>query len=483
MDASETSPLLSREPTHSFPSISGALLRLGDRVGRTSIEEVCPRDLGDVCKETAFRLIVLLELRTKKLRQKPHSDVWNNWVQLATNENDIARLDEQVVNAWVLFLDGYRTTAEIEQVLWTAFAVNDDSSRRVRVVDLLNLDCPSQLICHDVVILSLANFWKYGSSREVAARTNFSSGIGLRYDAICTPRVLHGMDLVAHLVYLGVLVSYVMHPPTEPTISSTSLELDYIGPREILLMLFSSSILIRPWTIFNLPFAFTLLMFLSSLRAGGVPFAGSASFNILLLCFAFHVFQLHFPRSPSPLFLFKVHQSLPFAGFLAHGFSHIILPITLFFIPVSLLGISWLSMALAETFFSPFALAPTPIETRNTVLFMIFAVCAAILCSLFVFVVQGRGLDTNASGWDVYSPTVGREARASFVQAVIAYSSPYTFPAPFSLLHALLISGPSFLLVNCLRFRLPFAQAEKILWRMTVGPVGLVFALAMWLLP
>jgi hypothetical protein len=91
-------------------------------------------------------------------------------------------------------------------------------------------------------------------------------------------------------------------------------------------------------------------------------------------------------------------------------------------------------------------------------------------------------LDPDTTGWDAYSSEVGRAARASFVRAVILYSSPYTFPAPFSLLQAVLITGPSFV-VNSLGYRLSFAQAEKILWRMTVGPLALFCGLLVACLP
>ncbi|KAF7356810.1 hypothetical protein MVEN_01016400 [Mycena venus] len=485
----ETTPLLNGQPAATraihpaslFPSISGTLLRLEDHIDRVSIQDVCPRNVGDICSETAFHILVLLELRARKLRQKPSADIWNRWVDAATNDRDLHQLNEQVVNTWVLFLDDYRTPREIEQVLWTSFLISDDSARRVRVVDLLNADCPSQLICHDIVLLSLANLWKNGLSRDGALQMDSAARIGLRFDAFCTPRALHFMELVCHLAYFGLLVSYVMRPPFEPIISRT--RLDYIGPREILLMVFSSSILIRPWTIFTVPFAMTLIIFLFSLPA--VPFASDISFNFLLLAFVFHTFQLHFSSPPSPLYLFKVDHSLPFAHFLGHGFYRIIFPLTLFFVPIFILGTSWLSMALADTFFTDpafISLLPTPMQTRTTVLFMFFALLAAFCSSLFIFVVYGRHLDPNASGWDAYSSAVGLAARASFVRTVISYSSPYTFPAPFSLLQAILIAGPSFVL-NRLGLHLSFARAEKILWRTTVGPLGLVSAVAVALLP
>ncbi|KAJ7257881.1 hypothetical protein B0H12DRAFT_1322705 [Mycena haematopus] len=487
MPPQETSPLLRQPPTNgvavqseTFPSVSATLLRLGDRVDRSSIDDICPRS-ADICIEYAFRLVVLLELRARKSRQKPNLDIWDRWADNATTENDLHQLNEQVVNAWVLFLDEYRTPLEIEQVLWTSFLVSDDSARRVRVVDLLNVDCPSQLICHDVVMLSLADLWKNGHSRRVPSHMDSSTRVGLRYDGLCTPRALHFMELVTHLAYFGLLVSYVMHPPFEPIISRTRLE--YIGAREILLVVFSSSILIRPWTLFTIHFAMTLLIFVFSFPA--VPFASGVSFNFLLLAFVLLCFQLHMSSPPSPLYLFKVDLTLPFAHFLANGFYCIIFPLVLFFIPIFILGTAWLSMALEDTFFAEpafISLLPTPIQTRTTVLFVFFTLLVAMSCSLFIFVVQGRHLDPDASGWDAYSSKVGLAARASFVRTVISYSSPYTFPAPFSLLQAVIITGPSFVFSR-LGFQLSFAQTEKLMWRATVGPVGLVCAFVVALLP
>ncbi|KAJ6625011.1 hypothetical protein B0H10DRAFT_2005340 [Mycena sp. CBHHK59/15] len=460
MPASETSPLLDRESSQTFPDISGVLSRLGDRVDRVSVEEFCPRGVGDVCKETAFRLIVLLQSRAR-LRQQPSSDIWNHWAQTKANAAELDRLSEQVNNVWVSFLDEYRTTGEIEQVLWTPFNVSQ-GGRTVRVVDLLDADCPSELIAHDLIILSLANLWKHGPSPDETV---------LR--PACTPRVLHAIDLATHLAYFGLLVSYVMHPPSRPIIFRAILE--YVGPREILLMVFSSSIFVRSWTLFNAPFVITLLMFLSCLPS--VPFPENASFNVLLLCLALHILQFHLPRAPSPLFLFKPYHTLPFAVFLAKGFSRLIFPIA----PISSRCSFWTFFTTPTlTIFT--LLAPTPMQTRTTVLFGFSGLIVAIGCSLFIFAVYGRGLDTPVSQWDTYSSTVGRKARVAFVRTVVSYATPYTFPAPFSLLQAVLISWPSFVFTR-LGFRLPFAQAEKVLWRMFVGPVGLLFAVIMLLMP
>ncbi|KAK7031337.1 hypothetical protein R3P38DRAFT_2922914 [Favolaschia claudopus] len=485
MPPSESSPLLSRQMAQvghpqpsDFPTISETLLRLGDRVDRVSVEDVCSRNTADICSETAFRLLVLLELRARKqLKQKPSTEIWNCWAKNLASESDLRQLNEQVASTWIMFLDEYRTSMEIERVLWTSFLVSDYSPQRlVRVVDMLNADCPSQLISHDVVLLSLAKLWRHGPSRVASSETETMAPLGPRYDALCTPQALHFMELATHLAYFGLLVSYVMHPPF--VVSWTRFEL--IGPREILLMVLSASVLIRPWTIFTIPFAMTLSIFLFSLPA--VPFAYDVSFNILLLAFVFHTFQLHFSSPPSPLYLVKLHRSLPFVHFLAHGLYRIILPFAIFFAPIFILATVWLSMALQDTFLVGPLSIPTPMVTRTTVLFMFFTLIAAISSSLIVFITQGGRLDTDASGWDAYGIHVGLSARASFVRTVITYSAPNTFPAPFSLIHAVVIAAPSFV-VRRLGLRISFDRAEKLLWRVTVGPVGLVCALVVYFLP
>jgi hypothetical protein len=66
------------------------------------------------------------------------------------------------------------------------------------VVDLLNAECPSDLICHDVVVLSLTNLWKNGSSCRAVDST---AQIGLRYDSLCTPRLVT-FSISVHLQFL-----------------------------------------------------------------------------------------------------------------------------------------------------------------------------------------------------------------------------------------------------------------------------------------
>nr|GAT55066.1 predicted protein [Mycena chlorophos] len=451
----------------SGPCIDDALL--GDTL--ESVEGSIPRTL-DICNATAFRLAVLLQLRTYKLRRKTSvDDVWTRYTDSTSRLHDIQQIEGQIRVVFDEFIAEHRTTQEIERVLWSPFSISAHSSKQLRVADFLtSTDCPPQLACHGVVMLSLDRLWRRGPCEGGPLRPANEHS---RLDQFCTPRVLHCLDLITHLLYFGVLVSYVMHPPYETAgENEEDTEIQRTGWREILLVILSASILCRPWNIFKIPTLVLFIVFLLHLPT--VPFAGGWGFDVLLVCFAMHAFQFHFPAAPSPLFFFK--RSLPFAAFLVDGFYRVILPFLLFFLPIFVLITTWLSIALSETFFSPLSLIPTPIQTRTTVLYLFFALASVISCSLFVLVVQGRALQ-DTGGWDGYSPSVGRSARASFAKAVMVYSTAFTFPAPFSLVNVLLLHVPALFWTMILRRPLvAISEAQKLLWRLTVRPFALPIA-------
>ncbi|KAF7317972.1 hypothetical protein MKEN_00885600 [Mycena kentingensis (nom. inval.)] len=484
MSDSESSPLLGfrNAPSYSpFPTIQTAIHNLGPHPDRAVIDDIIPAGVDDSVG-TSFKLVVLLQLRANKLNppRYPDSDVWTRWNDATIAEVQVEELDRYLRHTLDDFLFHPRTSLQLERLLWTPFLQADDSSRASRVVDFL-ADCP--LLSHDVVMLSVDHVWRHGPQLSGPLRGSDSAS---RFDEICTPRVLHAVDLVAHLFYFGVVVSYVMHPPYETVLDEDDdPEIQRTGWREIVLVIFAAAILTRrPWAFSKVPTLTLFIVFLANIPS--VPFAGSASFDILLLCFALHAFQFHFPTTPSPLFLFK--RSLPFAAFLVDGFYHIIIPPIMFFLPIFILITTWLSMALSETFFMPTSLAtliPTPIQTRTTVLYLFFILVSAISSSLLIIVVHGRNIDPTARGWDTYGDNVARRARASFVRAVMAYASPHTFPAPFSLLNTLFVIFPSLVWTRLLGRPLValFSQAEKQLWRWTVCPFAFVCWCIFYFLP
>lgn len=273
---------------------------------------------------------------------------------------------------------------------------------------------------------------------------------------------------------------YLIYPPaSRPVINKFTLQRH--GAREILLLLLPLSYLARPWTERNVPFLIITIAFLSCLPT--VPSPGDTAFNGLILGFAFHIYQLHLPTTPSPLFLLEFGRSLPLSTLLCKAISRIFYPALIFFLPVFLLSLFMLSFSLADTFLiaQSYILSPAPIQTRAASLFFLFLVISLLAPSLFILAIKFP-TDMPASTshpdyWDRYSKAIGLEAHRAFVQAVVSYSHPYTFSPPFNLLHLIAIRVPLFVLKICGRPPSPrLAKLERILWRITVGPIAIVVA-------
>jgi hypothetical protein len=130
-----------------------------------------------------------------------------------------------------------------------------------------------------------------------------------------------------------------------------------------------------------------------------------------------------------------------------------------------------------------FHLLPSPIETRIGLLAMLgIGIVLLIPALLTPLVLTGSFLQRIHPGrsWDRYSEAVGLEARKYFVRAVIAYSTPHTFPPPLNLL-PLVLQLPSATLRTHGDPSSALAVLERLLWRITVGPVGaVVFLLLFW---
>lgn len=283
-----------------------------------------------------------------------------------------------------------------------------------------------------------------------------------------------------------ILIHFVLYPLSRPIITNS---LQYTGPREFVLILYPMTSLARPWSLSTTPFLLVFLALLVCLPT--VPFPGDTTFTILLLALAFHLWQLHSSCTPSPIFLFPVEKGLPLRTFLGQSTSRILFPALMFFLPVLLLTAFLLSISLADTFLQVIylhfsSLGPAPMETRSALLtlFGVETLLLAISLSILALSFSSRALppDRPADAWDHYSTPVGLDARRSFARAVAAYPTPYTFPPPFSIIRLLLIQVPSvvFHLIG-LDSLYPYLETvERILWRITVGPVALVVA-GLWL--
>ena len=292
---------------------------------------------------------------------------------------------------------------------------------------------------------------------------------------------MHG---IAQLVQLGLLISYVLRPPSRPTILVTR-PLEYYGPREIFLFVILVSLTISHIpSALALPHIITLLALLTTLPS--VPFPEDGAFQWLLLAIGVQILQLHIPHVSPAFSLFNPKQMLPIALFLQNGFSQIIKPMLLF-IPVFLFSTFLLSYSLADpmglmnVLTSMSTLTPMPTRTFSLALWLV-VLFAIIVSSL---VVAATLPADGSTGWDRYGQRTGITARRLFFRIVATHSSPTPFPPPFNLLHGLIIRLPRLIvrIFTAGRQELDTRVGNQYLWRIVVAPVALVIKGLLFVLP
>lgn len=275
--------------------------------------------------------------------------------------------------------------------------------------------------------------------------------------------------------FLALLCHYLLHPYEKPHTWDNIFE--YFTLRECFLVFLPFSFAMRAGTRPSTTSLLVPLSFLFSLPYPPSP--GDFSFTVLLWGFFLHVLQLHLPNPPSPLFLLPKRRALPFAVFLSQRLSSILYPVMLFFLPTFLLASFLLSISLVDTFGVLFIYRwtqgilqlPSPTETRLALFTFFVTVVGLTVFSAFALATSPDSHVEVSHSWGQYSEQIGLTARKSYYRAVKLYSGPHIFPPPFNILHLLVIRIPGFLL----RTRLPVA--EKILWRITVGPFVVLSAL------
>jgi hypothetical protein len=289
-------------------------------------------------------------------------------------------------------------------------------------------------------------------------------------------RVVHAVDILLQLGYLGLLSHYVLHPPERPIIAN----LDSAGAREVLLIIYSTASLLSPPTLLIAPFVLVSGAFLFSLPA--TPFPGDTSYSILLGALLLHVLLLHLPRFPSPNFLISPQATLPLATLLWHQFTRTLYPCILFYFPATLLASFFLSIALEDSIpHIPlvFTFAQTaPMETRVVFCALWFILVFLMIISSVLLLLFSTTLPSQTiSPWDKYSMAVGIQSRRIFASAVATYSVPYYFPPPFNLLQILFVHIPQ-VLSRFFGWKLSQVteQIEGVLWHLTTGLIVFVVA-------
>ncbi|KAJ3990532.1 hypothetical protein F5890DRAFT_21836 [Lentinula detonsa] len=421
-DPTEETPLLQDEYAGSLPFLRDSLLRL-ESISLDDLNQIdllCPSQLSNHrALRASFSLLVLLLFREKKTQKKAvQYSPWDDWKDEALTDQWIQTIDENIELLWTTFLGEFCSSQDIELILWTEFRI-DKRGKPLRVIDFVSKQ----------------------------------------------PRLLNDRVMELSLLYRWKRAFY-------------SLPLEYIGSREIVLLVLSISAILHSWTT-SMPFALTLLAFVFKLPSA--PFPSDFAFNILLLSIALLLVQLHLPFSPSPFLLFWPERSLPLAVLIVNGILGTTLKVLMFFLPVLLLTILFLSYALSDVFLlSSFAHGPAPMPTRE--LFFILAVFTFIsmVLSVFILVPIFPTPARKSASWDQYSVSIGHKARVQFYHSVIRYSKPYPFPPPFNILHWVLISVPAHALPY-FDISISFLFVlQKILWRVVVGPFVVIISARSW---
>ncbi|THH21456.1 hypothetical protein EW146_g89 [Bondarzewia mesenterica] len=385
-------------------------------------EEALP-SLPTITEETSFKLLVLLQLCLLCKRSKfVGNDVWESWSKEQDAVNNVWRLERRILNTWTEFIEPGRSSKEIEECLWSAFPLEEGNSCLLRG--------------------NVEHTWRHGKAAPPEA--SFLDRNIQRYDAQATPCVLHAVDMLLQLGYLGILIHYILRPPQLPVITLYS---SRIGAREILLIIYSAASVCRTWTSYSMPFILVSSAFLFSLPS--FPSSGDTSYIVLLVAFILHILLLHLPRPPSPNFFVKSHVSLPLSTLLWYEFTRTVFPVFVFYLPALLLSSYLVSISLIDSiphFPRVAGLISAPMETREAFLALWTILACFVVISTSLLVLFSASLlslpQRPSSPWDRYSQPVGLQARRIFVSTVTAYSTPSFFPPPFNLLQFIFIRLP-----------------------------------------
>jgi len=332
---------------------------------------------------------------------------------------------------------------------------------------------PPEFLSHPIVEAVVMKCWKYGVKAESPQRRSLIE----RFDALSTPRVLHLIDIMGQLAFIGSLIHYLLYPPR----FFITLEQYEQGPREIFLTFMSAASLARRLSIHTLPAILVWPAFRLTLPS--VPLPGNTSFCVLHVAFLLQLILLHLPNSPSLPVAINPKHAIPLSTVLLHGATSLFIPVIFFFLPVLLLATYLVSASLADTFLLVLPKhLDVPIDSRFSFFILFITVIVLLLGALGITSAMFPTLASSSastSKWDRYSREIGLRARRTFAEALVQYED-YRFPVPFNVLQFLVR-------VPCVALSLlghpvtPYMELmERVVWRVSVGLVGAVVS-GVWL--
>jgi hypothetical protein len=147
--ATESTPLILRPstvhtqfPSHSLPPLTPVINRIR-RHGIQSVDEdlsLFPSHSASLSQHIAFKMIVLWQLYilAKAPSMGVRTDVWEQWSGERAASLDAEDLLRRIINVWEEFLEFSRSTKEIEECLWSPFALEKNKSHTIRGMFLIS---------------------------------------------------------------------------------------------------------------------------------------------------------------------------------------------------------------------------------------------------------------------------------------------------------------------------------------------------------
>jgi len=148
--ATETTPLILRRstvhtqlPSHSLPPLTSVVNHIRLHGIQTTDEDFSlflSRSSSSLPQQIAFRMIVLSQLYilAKTPSMGVRTDIWEQWSGERAASLDAEVLQRRIIHVWEEFLEVSRSTQEIEECLWSPFALGEDRFHTVRGMFLIS---------------------------------------------------------------------------------------------------------------------------------------------------------------------------------------------------------------------------------------------------------------------------------------------------------------------------------------------------------
>lgn len=218
----ESTPLILRRSTvhthllsrpHPLPPLTRVINRIrlhGIQTVDEAPSSLFPPHFASLSQQIAFKMIVFsrLYILAKTPSMGRRTDVWEQWSGERAASLDAEDLQRRVMHIWEEFLEVNRSTQEIEECLWSPFALKEDRFHTVRgmssaapeehpshcpsfsptpVVDVLkDHDAPHALVSHRLITLSISHTWMRG--RAITPASSFFRRSLQRFRSVATPR-------------------------------------------------------------------------------------------------------------------------------------------------------------------------------------------------------------------------------------------------------------------------------------------------------